>query len=78
MLRLKRGLEHLRDRPALILFGAGDPVTRMNFPQKLAQLLPRSRVALVAGQDHFPHDGAGEEIARTIAAWHAAEVQGSH
>jgi haloalkane dehalogenase len=71
MRRVKAGLSRLRDKPALILFGAGDPVTKMRFPEKFAMLLPRSRIVLIAGQDHFPHDGAGAEIARVVAEWHA-------
>jgi len=70
LLRVKQGLSRLRDKRTLILFGAGDPVTRMRFPEKLAALLPRSEIVLIAGQDHFPHDGAGAEIARIVAEWH--------
>ena len=70
MRRVKQGLARLRDKPALILFGAGDPVTRMKFPEKFAALLPESEIVLVAGQDHFPHDGAGAEIARIVSEWH--------
>jgi haloalkane dehalogenase len=66
---VKRGLAHLREKPALILFGAGDPVTKMRFPEKFAVLLPRGEVVLVTGQDHFPHDGAGTQIAGVIAGW---------
>lgn len=73
MRRVKQGLSHLRDKPTLILFGAGDPVTKMKFPEKLATLLPRNRIVLVRGQDHFPHDGAGAEIARIVSEWHAAD-----
>jgi haloalkane dehalogenase len=68
--RVKQGLDRLREKPALILFGAGDPVTRMKFPEKFASLLPKSEIVLVAGQDHFPHDGAGAEIARIVSEWH--------
>ena len=68
---VKAGLSRLRDKPALVLFGAGDPITKMRFPEKFATLLPRSRIVLIAGQDHFPHDGAGMEIARIVAEWHA-------
>jgi haloalkane dehalogenase len=75
MRRVKEGLARLRDTPALIVFGAGDPVTRMGFPEKLAGLLPRSRVVLIPGQDHFPHDGAGAEIARIVAEWHATSMR---
>jgi len=71
MRQVKQGLSRLRDKPTLILFGAGDPVTKMKFPEKLAGLLPRSEIVLLAGQDHFPHDGAGAEIARIVAEWHA-------
>lgn len=70
MRRVKQGLSRLRDKPALILFGAGDPVTKMKFPEKLAALLPESETVLVAGQDHFPHDAAGVEIARIVSEWH--------
>jgi haloalkane dehalogenase len=70
MQRVKQGLSRLRAKPALILFGAGDPVTRMKFPEKLAALLPESELVLVAGQDHFPHDGAAAEIARIVSEWH--------
>ncbi len=70
MRRVRQGLARLRDKPTLILFGAGDPVTKMKFPEKFAALLPRSEIVLVVGQDHFPHDGAGAEIARIVSEWH--------
>ena len=40
------------------------------FPEKFAALLPDSEIVLVAGQDHFPHDGAAAEIARIVSEWH--------
>lgn len=74
MRREKEDLVSLRDKPTLILFGAGDPVAKLGFPVKLAGLLPRSEITLVAGQGHFPHDGAGAEIARIVCEWHSAAV----
>jgi pimeloyl-ACP methyl ester carboxylesterase len=75
MHKVKEGLTRLRHKPALILFGAGDPIVKMGFHEKLAGFLPASRIVLVAGQDHFPHDGAATEIARIVAEWHASEVR---
>lgn len=75
MRRVKQGLSRLRDKPTLILFGAGDPIAKLKFPEKFAALLPRNRIVRIDGQDHFPHDGAGAEIARIVSEWHASDVQ---
>jgi haloalkane dehalogenase len=77
MREVKRGLVRLRDKRALLLFGAGDPVTKMGFPEKFAALLPRAEIVLVAGQDHFPHDGAGAQVASLIADWLGTGVRTS-
>lgn len=60
---------HLADKPALLLFGQFDPVRFVGGVSRFRQMLPRSTVAIIPGERHFPILGAGEEVGETMTRW---------
>jgi haloalkane dehalogenase len=68
---VERGLDALRDRPALIAWGERDPVFGGAERRRFEQLFAEHRtVRLDAG--HFVPDGAAADLADAIGAWHPA------
>jgi pimeloyl-ACP methyl ester carboxylesterase len=56
--------------PTLLLWGDADPISPLGVGRRLAELLPRARMQVLAGGDHmFARDRAAE-----IAAWVAAHL----
>ena len=56
-------------KPALLIYGEKDSLTRLGIPQRIHELLPNSEVHLIQGEEHFPHEGAPEEMSNIISHW---------
>jgi haloalkane dehalogenase len=67
---VERGLERLRELPALICFSDGDPVFGEAERERFAQAFPNHRSVTIADAGHYLQEDAPEEIADAIAAWH--------
>jgi haloalkane dehalogenase len=77
---VERGLERLRDLPALLCFSDGDPIFGERELERFAGRLPNHRRVRVTNAGHYLQEDAPREIAEAIAAWHpalAAERPGS-
>jgi haloalkane dehalogenase len=59
----------LADKPALLLFGQFDPVRFVGGVSRSRKMLPRSTVAIIRREKHFPILAAGEEVAATMKSW---------
>lgn len=57
---------HLADRPALIMYGEHDPARHAGFDRRFAQLFPHHRTVVIAGEQHFAHLAAADEIAHRV------------
>jgi haloalkane dehalogenase len=58
------------EKPALVLFGDGDPIFTPAHAERMAALIPGAGPAeLVAGAAHFLQEDRGEEVAERVAAW---------
>ena len=69
MLRVRDELQKL-DRPALVLFGDGDPIFSRRAAEAMARLLPGAELAApVEGAGHFVQEDRGEWLGQRIAAW---------
>jgi haloalkane dehalogenase len=55
------------DRPALVLFGDGDPIFGTGVARRMAELIPTAGQAeILEGASHFLQEDRGEDIARRI------------
>jgi len=66
-----RGVEQglrarLADRPALIMYGEKDPARLVGFDRHFERLFPRHRSVVIAGEQHFPHLAAADEVAQHV------------
>ena len=69
MLRVRDELRRF-DRPALVLFGDGDPIFSRRAAEGMAALLPGAELAPpVEGAGHFLQEDRGEWLGRRIATW---------
>lgn len=70
---VEAGLERLRDRPALILWGTKDIAFRLRERTRLERCFPRHRTVVLEGAGHYIQEDAPTEIVAAVRAW-AAEV----
>ncbi|MGH3003587.1 MAG: haloalkane dehalogenase [Gaiellaceae bacterium] len=69
MLEVRERLRTL-DRPALVLFGAEDPIFRRRAAEAMAELLPGAELdPPLEGAGHFLQEDRGEQIGKRIADW---------
>jgi haloalkane dehalogenase len=69
MLAVRERLREL-DRPALVLFGDGDPIFSRRAAEVMAELLPGAELdPPVEGAGHFLQEDRGELLGARIAAW---------
>ena len=69
MLEVREALRSF-DRPALVLFGDGDPIFSRRAAEVMAELLPKAELdPPVEGAGHFLQVDRGEAIGRRIADW---------
>ena len=66
---VEAGLERLKDRPALILWGTKDIAFRPKERQRFESVFPDHRTVLLEGAGHFVQEDAPEEIAAALRAW---------
>jgi haloalkane dehalogenase len=57
----------LADRPALIMYGEKDPARAAGFDRRFAALFSRHRSLVIAGEQHFAHLAAADEIAGHVS-----------
>ncbi|MFZ5892559.1 MAG: alpha/beta fold hydrolase [Myxococcota bacterium] len=60
---------YLRDKPALLLFGQMDPVRFVGGISRFRRMFPRSTVAIVPKERHFPILAEGEAVAAMMLSW---------
>ena len=70
---VERGLERLRDRPALLCFSDGDPVFGERERDRFAARLPNHEKVTIERAGHYLQEDAPRDIARAIADWHPAQ-----
>jgi haloalkane dehalogenase len=63
---VERGLERLRERPALIVWPTGDPAFRGAERRRWEQLFPDHRTVLLHGAGHYMQEDAPEEIVAAL------------
>ena len=66
---VKQGLAHLRDLPALLIFGDADPTFEAGFMNRFERIFPRSHSVVLKGAGHFTPEEAPDEISSTIRSW---------
>lgn len=68
---LDQALQSFRDKPVLIQFGDGDPMTGQKWPQRWAEELHNNRLILIPHVKHFTFEGAPEETVDNFRSWWA-------
>jgi haloalkane dehalogenase len=70
MREVEQGLEqHLKDRPVLLMYGENDAARRAGFMSHFEEIFPRHHSVLIEGEQHFPHEGAPDEMIAEIREW---------
>ena len=69
MRSVEAGLERIAHIPALVIFGEKDPIRRLGFDKKLASRFRNVESAVIAGEKHFPHEGAPGDMVKVIRDW---------
>ena len=68
---LDRALLAFREKPVLIQFGEGDPMTGEHWPERWAKETPNSRLTLLPRVKHFTFEGAPEATVENFRSWWA-------
>lgn len=55
--------------PILLMYGENDPLNELGIPKKAHQLFSNSKLVLVEGEGHFPHEGEPHFMAKQIDLW---------
>ena len=77
MREVEQGLEqHLKDLPVLLIYGENDAAVQAGFMSRFEEIFPRHRSVLIKGEQHFPHEGAPEEMIAVIRDWWSGGVPG--
>ena len=66
---LDSSLQAFRDKPVLIQFGEGDPMTGQHWPGRWAQEIPNNRLILIPRVKHFTFEGAPEATVNNFLDW---------
>jgi haloalkane dehalogenase len=78
MREVEQGLEHhLEDLPVLLVYGENDAVRKVGFMSRFEEIFPNHRSVVIKGEQHFPHEGAPEEMIAAIRDWWSAGVVGA-
>ena len=59
----------LRHKPALLICGENDKLVKLGVYQRIIDTLGQVEAHLVPGEEHFPHEGQAEWMARRIGEW---------
>jgi len=57
------------NKPALLIYGENDSLTKLKIPQRIHSLMRSSELHLIPGEEHFPHEGAPDEMNEIITNW---------
>jgi haloalkane dehalogenase len=68
---LDRALPEFREKPVLIQFGDGDPMTGQHWPERWAKELPNNRLILIQHVKHFTFEGDPEATVKNFGSWWA-------
>ncbi|OLD34224.1 MAG: hypothetical protein AUI50_07345 [Crenarchaeota archaeon 13_1_40CM_2_52_14] len=68
---LGRALLAFREKPVLIQFGEGDPMTGQKWPERWAKELPNNHLVLLPNVRHFTFEGAPEATVENFRSWWA-------
>jgi haloalkane dehalogenase len=72
---VEQGLkQHLNDLPVLLMYGENDAAVQAGFMSRFEEIFPRHRSVLIEGEQHFPHEGAPEEMVAAIKDWWSADT----
>jgi haloalkane dehalogenase len=75
MRNIERGLEqYLKDLPVLLMYGENDAARRAGFMSRFEEIFPNHHSVVIKGEQHFPHEGAPEEMIAAIRDWWSADV----
>jgi haloalkane dehalogenase len=66
---VEAGLQAVAHLPALVIFGEKDPIRRLGFDKKVASRFRNVESAVIAGEKHFPHEGAPGDMIKVIRDW---------
>lgn len=67
---VERGMSHLADHPALILWGTRDLAFRGGARRRFERAFPNHRTILLPGAGHYIQEDAPAEVADAISVWH--------
>jgi len=67
---VEQGLEAVRDRPALLVWGTKDVAFRAPERRRWEQLFADHRTVLLEGAGHYIQEDAADEIVSAIIEWH--------
>ncbi len=56
-------------RPVLLIYGSDDSLSKLGIPQRIYELMPNAEMHWIEGEEHFPHEGAPEEMSNIITQW---------
>jgi haloalkane dehalogenase len=68
---LDLALPAFREKPVLIQFGEGDPMTGQHWPERWAKETPNNRLILLPRVKHFTFEGAPEATVENFRSWWA-------
>jgi haloalkane dehalogenase len=68
----ERVRERLADLPALILYGQFDPMRIIGGAARFRAMFPKSRVAIVPWEEHFPILSSGAKVGQVMRDWMAS------
>jgi haloalkane dehalogenase len=75
---VEQGLkQHLKDLPVLLMYGENDAARRAGFMSRFEEIFPHHRSVLIKGEQHFPHEGAPDEMIAAIRDWWSGDVVGA-
>jgi haloalkane dehalogenase len=78
MREVEQGLtQHLKDLPVLLMYGENDAAVRAGFMSRFEGIFPYHRSVLIRGEQHFPHEGAPEEMVAAIEDWWPDDAVGA-
>ena len=70
MRSIQAGFERqLNATPALLVYGADDPVAQMGIPARIHAMLQNVELFFIPKEGHFPHEGQPENMAEIIDQW---------
>ncbi len=70
MKNIKLGFETiLQSKPTLLIYGDQDPVHQMGIANRIHNLMPKSKLFLINGEGHFPHEGKASQMSDIIHSW---------